>query len=263
MSGPPLSGQERGGHLLEPFVCSITARSPILPAIRRRSPAGSCISGDSVSTIHVFDVDHTITRRSTGVRFLIEGVRMGIFPIRPLLSVPRFFLRYRLGRMTARHLRSEIPMLKGKSRAEMERIAQQSFERRIRHDVYSDAEKLIQDLVARGSEVVLASLSLDLVVRPLADRLGVREIVATSFEFEEGACTGRLADGPVFNEEKSDRVLRLLSARGIAPEDCYFYTDSVNDLPLLRRVGHPIAVNPDRRLAKEAARRGWKVLRFY
>ncbi len=218
--------------------------------------------GASVSIIHVFDVDHTITRHSTGVRFLFEGVRLGIFPIRPLLSVPGFFLRYRFGRMSVRHLQNEIPMLKGKSRSEMERIARKSFERRIRHDVYDDAETLIRDLVAEGSEVVLASLSLDLVVQPLADRLGVKEIVATSLEFRGGACTGRFAEGPVFNEEKCSRVLRLLSDRGVAPADCYFYSDSVNDLPLLRRVGHPIAVNPDRRLAREAARRGWKILRF-
>ena len=215
-----------------------------------------------MSTIHVFDVDHTITRHSTGIRFLIEGVRLGVFPIRPLLSVPGFFLRYRSGRMRARHLRSELPMLKGKRRSEMERVARESFERRIRYDIFRDAEALIQELIAGGSEVVLASLSLDLVVRPLADHLGVGEIIATSLEFQDGACTGRFAEGPVFNEEKCDRVLRLLSARGIAAEECSFYSDSVNDLPLLRRVGHPIAVNPDRRLAREAAGRGWKILHF-
>ncbi len=196
------------------------------------------------------------------MRFLFEGVRLGVFPIRPLFSVPGFFVRYRSGRMRAHHLRREIPLLKGTSRAEMERIARASFERRIRFDIFADAEALIRKLLASGAEVVLASLSLDLVVRPLADHFGVREIITSAFEFEGGACTGRFAEGPVFNEEKRDRVLRLLASRGVAPEECYFYTDSVNDLPLLYRVGHPVAVNPDRRLAEEAARKGWTVLRF-
>lgn len=215
-----------------------------------------------MSPIHVFDVDQTITRHSTAVRFLMEGVRLGVLPAGPLLSVPTFLLRYRAGRLTASHLRREIPALRGKSRLDLERVAREGFERRVRSDVFEGAEELVRGLIASGSEVILATLSLDIAVRPLAEWFGVKEVISSSFEFEDGRCTGRFSVGPVFNQEKCELVLRLLDSRGVAPETCSFYTDSINDLPLLERVGFPKAVNPDRRLEREAVRRGWEILRF-
>lgn len=214
------------------------------------------------SGLHFFDVDYTITKRSTGLSFLFQGIKMGLLPVAPLLTAPFLYWRYRLGYMDPRTVRQEIPSLSGLTRSELAVIAQRCFEERIRPGVFPEAEMRIQTIRRGGGEVVLATLSVDIVVRPLADYLGVADTIASSFEFSGERCTGRFAGGPIFNLQKRDHVLRYIGSRGRTPAECTFYSDSINDLPLLESVGKPIAVNPDRRLAKVAAQRGWDVFRW-
>ncbi len=187
---------------------------------------------------------------------------MGEFPVRPLVRVPSLYLRYRLGTVSPSTLSRNIRGIRGKTKAEMEEVAEATFARRVKPDIFAGAELLIRRLVTNGAEVVLATLSVDVIVRPLADYLGVREVIAASLEYDEGVCTGRLARGPTFNREKRDYVLDYLSARGVSASACHFYSDSINDLPLLAAVGHPVAVNPDRRLRRVARARNWRVIRF-
>ena len=113
----------------------------------------------------------------------------------------------------------------------------------------------------QGRRVVLATSSLDIIVRPLAEWLGV-ELIASSLEFDGEESTGRFLDSPVFKQEKRRLVMELITQSGHAAGDCSFYSDSIHDLPLLRSVGHPVAANPDRRLRKVARREGWKILDF-
>lgn len=214
------------------------------------------------SGLHFFDVDYTITKRSTGLSFLYQGIKMGFLPIAPLITAPFFYWRYRFGHMDPRSVKQEIPSLAGLRRGELEVIAQRCFEERIRREIFPEAESCIRTIQDRGGDVVFATLSVDIIVRPLADYLGVRDCIASSFEFSAGTCTGRFDGGPIFNIQKRDQVLSYVEKSGQRPEDCTFYSDSVNDLPLLESVGRPIAVNPDRGLAKVAAQRGWEVLRW-
>jgi phosphoserine phosphatase len=64
----------------------------------------------------------------------------------------------------------------------------------------------------------------------------------------------------MFRAEKSARVMEFIARAGESPEDCGFYSDSIYDLPLLEAIGHPVAVNPDFRLRRIAARRGWPII---
>jgi len=212
------------------------------------------------SETHIFDVDHTISRHSTGIHFLYEGIRMGVLPLFPVMTIPAIYLKYRSGRMAHGRVRETIPGLQGKSCEELRRVARECFARRIKHDLFPSAVALIRSIVDRGGHVVLATLSVDIIVEPLAAFLGVDDIIASSFEFDDGICTGRFAGGPMFNVAKRDQVLQFLAERGRRLEDCSFYSDSINDLPLLEAVGHPVAVNPDRKLSAESAARKWSVV---
>lgn len=214
------------------------------------------------SGLHFFDVDYTITKRSTGLSFLYQGIKMGFLPVTPLITAPLLYWRYRLGHMDPRSVKQEIPSIAGLKRSELEVIAQRCFEERIRGQVFPQAESCIRAIQSQGGGVVFATLSVDIIVRPLADYLGVRDAIASSLEFSGDKCTGRFDGGPIFNLQKRDQVLSYIEKNGRRPEDCTFYSDSINDLPLLESIGTPIAVNPDRSLAKIAAQRGWETFRW-
>ncbi|HHC71840.1 MAG TPA: HAD-IB family hydrolase, partial [Thiotrichales bacterium] len=98
------------------------------------------------------------------------------------------------------------------------------------------------------------------VTRPIADRLGVHELIATDPEFREGRYTGEVAGIPCFQEGKVKRLEQWLAEHGGDLAGSWFYSDSHNDLPLLERVEHPVAVDPDPTLEAEARKRGWPLI---
>ena len=98
------------------------------------------------------------------------------------------------------------------------------------------------------------------VTGPIAERLGVETLIATECEMLDGRYTGRSTDVPCFREGKVTRLNRWLEETGFTLEDSYFYSDSMNDLPLLEQVANPVAVDPDPNLRAEAEKRGWPVI---
>ncbi|UVJ43829.1 HAD-IB family hydrolase [Pseudomonas sp. LS1212] len=113
---------------------------------------------------------------------------------------------------------------------------------------------------AAGDKLVIITATNRFVTGPIAERLGVQTLLATECEMQDGRYTGRSTDIPCFREGKVTRLNRWLEENGFSLEDSYFYSDSMNDLPLLEQVTHPVAVDPDENLRAEAARRGWPVI---
>jgi len=216
----------------------------------------------SAPSLAFLDVDHTLTRRSTGYRLAVESVRRGFLSARSLAWMPLLYLGYRLGTPGSASFDSGRAFLRGLSRAQFEGAARAAFEAAIRFDLYPAAIDLVASLKAAGRRPILATSSFDFVVRPLADFLGIEELIASELEFEGGLCTGRFAGKPVFAERKLELARAAAAAAGCGLADCSFHSDSIHDLPLLLAVGEAVAVNPDLRLAREARRRGWRTLRF-
>jgi len=212
--------------------------------------------------IDFFDVDHTITRRSSGARFVSLAIRRGILPRRVLLVLPWYSFTYRLGLLRLKDYKDGFPYLRGIPRSVLEQIARESFETRLRGDIYPEAVKIIEERRKLGRRVTLASSSLDFIVHPLAGFLGIDTVLATALEFLGEECTGRVAGIPMLGQEKRERVLRFISESGEDPKECAFYSDSIFDVPLLESVGLPVAVNPDLRLRRVARSRGWRILSF-
>jgi len=210
----------------------------------------------------VFDVDHTITRRSTGVRLIQCGRKTGLFGVGSLVSLPYHYLRYRAGTIKLESAAGALGRVRGHSRDELEALARRCFDRYVQPDVMREARETVEAHVRAGDVVAFATSSLRLIVKPLADSLGVAYVLATELEFDDGVATGGLATEPCLGEEKRDRVCALASALRIDLSSTTFYSDSHLDLPLLRAVGTPVAVNPDGRLRREAASRSWEILQF-
>ena len=209
--------------------------------------------------IEFFDVDHTLTRRSSGGRYVALAMRRRVLPLRLLVIMPLYTLAYRLGVFRPRERKNGFPFLRGIARETLEKLARDSFEEGLKGDLFPEAVALVRSLKAGGRRVMLATSSLDFIVAPLAEYLSVDGVLATKLEFVDGTCTGRMLGMPMFRREKKDRVLSFLAEEAIKAEECSFYSDSIYDLPLLEAVGKPVAVNPDFRLRRIARRRGWQI----
>lgn len=103
------------------------------------------------------------------------------------------------------------------------------------------------------------------VTRPIATELGIDHLIATEIEERGGEFTGRPHGTPAFREGKIERLQAWLDARGRRLDEfatSWFYSDSLNDVPLMERVTRPVAVDPDPQLAATAAARGWPVIKL-
>ena len=111
-----------------------------------------------------------------------------------------------------------------------------------------------------GDDVLIITATNDFVTAPIAKRLGVDILLATQAEFINGAYTGKVAGTPCYQEGKVARLNKWLAENDKRFENSYFYSDSVNDLPLLERVDTPIAVTPDDRLRAHAEKHNWAII---
>lgn len=118
-----------------------------------------------------------------------------------------------------------------------------------------------------GDEVVLVTATIDFITRPICQRLGIAQLIATELEQDAaGRALGTIRGVPCFREGKVTRVTQWLAERGRSWADCEsstFYSDSTNDLPLLEHCSHPVATNPGAALERIANERGWPVLKLF
>lgn len=212
------------------------------------------------SSLHFFDVDHTLIYGSTGRRFAEAATRRGVLKLRYLAMIPYSYAVYRLGSGGISIFEGDFPIIRGVEKSLLEEIGREVYERRTGKALRPGMMRLIEEIKAEGGSIVLATSSLDFIVQPLADELGVDALLASELAYEGGRCTGRLAGKPLFGSAKRDAVAAYARERGVSLADSAFYSDSIHDLPLLLEVGEPVAVAPDRRLRREAAARGWKIL---
>lgn len=111
-----------------------------------------------------------------------------------------------------------------------------------------------------GDKLVIITATNRFITGPIAKRLEVENLLATECELVDGRYTGRSIDVPCFREGKVTRLRRWLEENDLNLQGSYFYSDSMNDLPLLEQVDNPVAVNPDPNLRAEAEKRGWPIL---
>jgi HAD superfamily hydrolase (TIGR01490 family) len=127
--------------------------------------------------------------------------------------------------------------------------------------VYAEARRLLDAHREAGRDVIIVSTAGQEMVGPIGAMLGASGIIATRMRLANGRYTGEM-DFYAYGEAKAIRIRELAVERNYDLADCFAYSDSFTDLPMLEAVGHPHAVNPDRELRRVARDRGWPVLAF-
>ncbi len=127
--------------------------------------------------------------------------------------------------------------------------------------VYDEAVTLIEEHRLAGRDIVIVSASGSELVDPIGELLGADRVVASRLEIVDGHYTGEISYY-AYAEVKAEAIRELADEMGYDLAQCYAYSDSITDAPMLETVGHPYAVNPDRDLRKVAASNDWPVLVF-
>ena len=156
-----------------------------------------------------------------------------------------------------------------RARPEQDALAmRERFMREVmRPKVHERALKLVQQHQQAGDRVAIVTATNEFVTRPIADLFGIDTLIAVELELDAHGCaTGRSKGVPTFREGKVTRVEQWLAGLGHAVSDfgrITFYSDSINDLPLLEWSTHPVATNPGAKLETVALERGWPILRLF
>lgn len=136
-------------------------------------------------------------------------------------------------------------------------LAEEAFETIIKASLFPKARDLVQKNLDRGNEVVLISGALDFIVDQLAEYLGATDVIANRLEMKDAICTGKLLKPVVAGPEKARLIRNHARSKNYDLDDCFAFSDSYSDVPMLSVVGHPAAVNPDKRLALLAKAYSW------
>jgi HAD superfamily hydrolase (TIGR01490 family) len=212
-----------------------------------------------------FDLDKTIISKSSSLALSRPMYRAGLVTRGQLLRGAYAQLVYALvgadERKMDRLKEGMLQLTKGWDRSEVEQLVEEVLIDVIDPYVYQEALDLMELHRAEGRAIYIVSSSPEEVVRPLARHFGVAGVLATRARIVEGRYTGEL-EFYCYGDGKAEAIRELAAQRGIDLSRSYAYSDSVTDLPMLQEVGHPVAVNPDRDLRKEAETSEWEIRNF-
>jgi HAD superfamily hydrolase (TIGR01490 family) len=213
-----------------------------------------------------FDLDKTLMAGSSGMHFGRAAFRSGLVGRRQILIWGAEQLRFRLRGTTderaVRLLEEVKELLAGVPQRDIERMVPELLSG-VLPRIYPQMLQEVHAHQDAGRPTFIVSAAGDGLVALLADVLGMDGGIGTRYAVDEdGLLTGEL-DGPfMYGEGKVEAVRRFAADHDIYLEASWAYSDSVSDLPMLRAVGIPVAVNPDEELARVAREEGWRVMRF-
>lgn len=213
-------------------------------------------------SLAIFDLDDTLLAGDSDYlwgKFLVdEGIVDREFYER---ENERFFLQYKEGRLDIREwLAFQLRPLAEHEPDMLHALRARFLETVIAPIMLPAARELVESHRARGHQLLIITATISFITRPIANLLGIGELLASEPELVEGRYTGAVAGIPSFREGKVLRLRAWLEEHGRDLSNSWFYSDSHNDLPLLELVTNPVAVDPDPILARTAADRGWPVI---
>jgi HAD superfamily hydrolase (TIGR01490 family) len=212
-----------------------------------------------------FDLDKTVIAKSSALAFGRPFYRDGLINRRDMIKAAYAQLLFRVGgaddQQMARIRDYIAELCKGWRVEQVRQIVTETLQELINPYIYAEAAALIAQHQEAGRDIVLVSTSGEEMVRPIAELLGVENVIATRMVVDEGRYTGE-GEFDAAGPNKAAAIKELAKERDYDLANSYAYSDSISDIPLLETVGHPTAVNADRALRRIALERGWQMLEF-
>ena len=213
----------------------------------------------------LFDLDNTLLNGDSDFEWSQFLIRIGIID-RELFEVKNlaFYEQYKAGTLDIHEfLDFQLKPLSRHSRKVLNDWHQQFMNKSIMPMITQAARDLVEHHRRAGDICAIITATNSFVTAPIAREFGVEHLIATEPEHKDGEFTGRVAGVPCFREGKITKLDNWLAERGWTLDSFdnnTFYSDSLNDLPLLCKVKHPVAVNPDATLRAQAEQQGWRII---
>ncbi len=210
----------------------------------------------------IFDLDNTLLKGDSDYlwgRFLAqEGIVDGE---RFERENQRFYDLYKAGELDIQEfLAFSLQALAANTPATLDALHRRFMQEAILPIILPAARHLLAEHRQRRDTLLIITATNRFVTEPIARELGVDDLLATDPERLNGRYTGRVSGTPCFREGKIQRLQQWLATKPHPMTGSYFYSDSLNDIPLLEQVENPVAVDPDETLAQHAEMRGWRIL---
>lgn len=173
----------------------------------------------------------------------------------------QYYLDYKEGKLDIHEfLEFQLEPLAGVDPEILSKRRSEYLEEKIRPVMLVKAEKLIAEHRRQGHELLIITATNRFITEPIAELLGIENLIASDAEIINGRYTGKATGIPSYAEGKVTRLQQWLQQKNYTPDEQWFYSDSHNDLPLLRIVEHPVAVDPDETLREEANKQDWPII---
>ena len=214
-----------------------------------------------------FDLDNTLLRGSSSFLFGKAAFDRKFLGRRDISRFAwqqfRFIKRGESAGMMKHIEDRALGLVAGHRADEMQQMIVDVYPDYIEPKLWPETVRLAQDHIAKGREVWIVTASPIEMAQHIAKQLGLTGGLGTIVGRDEnGILLPEIVGRPLHGDLKAKAIKKLAKDRGISLKKSYAYSDSFNDLPMLGRVGHPVAVNPDKQLEKYAELTGWKILDF-
>jgi len=209
-----------------------------------------------------FDMDRTLINDFSAKKFMTTRLLSGHTTVKEYLTQFATALVFSLGNRDFEILTKIAALgVKGIKEKEFVELGKHVFEDHLKETIYPESRELIANHIAKGHKVVIISAATTYQIEPVAKALGIKEIYASEMELRNGKFTGRVSE-MCWGEGKARAARKFAKKNKTDLSKSYFYTDSIDDYPLLKLVGKPVATNPDQRLSQVAFENNWPILRF-
>jgi HAD superfamily hydrolase (TIGR01490 family) len=215
-----------------------------------------------VAIAALFDVDGTLIERNSASLYMSHLRRTGQARRRDVARTLWYLLQYKLGLLDIQSaLATSMTWVRGRDEAAMEEDCRQWYAQEVRAFIFPTMAKLVEAHREAGHLPVILTSATRYLAEPLGADLGIRHHLVSQLVVENGRFTGEAVRPLCYGKGKVWWAERFAAEHDVDLASSYFYTDSITDLPVLDRVGHPRVVRPDPRLRRVAQQRGWQILR--
>lgn len=210
--------------------------------------------------IAFFDLDRTITATVSGRLLATGAYRRGLMKKSGILNALWLSSAYRLKlRDPVSIMNDMIKWVGGIDIGDFEGLCSEVAAEYLFPSVFREAAAEIELHRRNNVPAVLLSSTVCQICRKVTEHLGMNDFICSGLEVSEGRLTGHPLGSLCYGEEKARRLTDYCEKNNIQPSGCWYYGDSISDLPALLLVGNPVCINPDRQLEREALKRGWKI----
>jgi HAD superfamily hydrolase (TIGR01490 family) len=211
--------------------------------------------------IAFYDLDHTILVDNSATHLINEARKRGIMSTKHFRQAIWLSILYklRIGDSTKMIVRM-LSWLEGLNLTEITRLCVEVFSTQMIDKIRPEILKTISDHRSKNGAVVLLSSATEPICNPIREYLEMDDMVCSRLETKNGLLTGRTRGKLVYAREKATRLIAYCKTHGYNREDAFYYGDSYTDEHVMKVVGHPVAVDPDKGLLRIAMKNNWPIM---